>query len=353
MWGASERAMLVAGEGAMRGPLRVALVGHGFIGRVHARAIARTAGTELRGVLGRDGERARRFAAELRIPRVFARSVELAADPEIDAVVVATPNRDHYPLCAELLEAGKHVLVEKPMTVDAGEAERLRALAVRCGRRLMVGHMWRFDREARRLRSAIAGGAIGRVVRTKGYGIHAHWGPGGWFTDSARAGGGALIDMGVHAIDTVRFLLGDPAPVTVYARLGTHYGDYDVDDVGVLVVTWSQGTCSVIECGWWSPHTDGPEASTQLFGTRGYARLFPTELRRIVDGKTVTDPLHLPARSEHLDPHIFEGQMAEFAAAIRESRDASPGPDHGLAVLRVCDAAYRSAREGRAVDLEP
>jgi len=78
--------------------------------------------------------------------------------------------------------------------------------------------------------------ALRKIIKTKGYGIHENWGPSGWFTQKELAGGGALADMGVHAIDTVRYILGDPKPVTVYAQIRTHYGDYDVDGISGTVV---------------------------------------------------------------------------------------------------------------------
>ena len=69
--------------------------------------------------------------------------------------------------------------------------------------------------------------------------------------------------MGIHAVDTVRFLLGDPLPASVYAQIGTYYGDFDVDDTGVIIVNWDDGTSSYIDSGWWQPQSDGPEASTR------------------------------------------------------------------------------------------
>jgi predicted dehydrogenase len=335
----------------MTEPVRIAIAGYGFIAHHHARAAQATRGVELAAVMGRDAEKSADFARGYRIARVHTSEEDLAADQEIDAVVIALPNNLHAPLAIRMLESGKHVLVEKPMASNAGEGEQMRRAAAAGKRCLMVGHMWRFDREARHLRRAIAGGAIGRIVKTKGYGIHVNWGPAGWFVDPELAGGGALIDMGVHAIDTVRYLLGDPDPISVYARIATAYGDYAVDDMGVLVINWSDGAVSIIESGWWNPHMDGPEASTQLFGTAGYARLFPTEITRVESWRPVTERPQLPAREEHCDQHLFDGQMAELVAAINESRDPVPGAGHGLAVLRICDAAYRSAREDRVIKI--
>ncbi len=83
----------------------------------------------------------------------------------------------------------------------------------------MVAHCWRFRDEVIAMRDRVASGELGDVVRTHGYGVHAGWGPSGWFTDPELAGGGALVDMGVHAIDTARFLLGDPEPEGVCASI--------------------------------------------------------------------------------------------------------------------------------------
>ncbi len=331
--------------------VRVAIVGTGYIADYHARAVKNTEGADLAGALGIKIEDAEEFCLR-HGGTSYATREAIAADPEVDAVVIATPNNLHLPLGKYFLETHKHLLIEKPMAMNAGEAARLRKTARRLGMKLMVGHMWRFDREALYLKEQLDSGAIGEIVKTKGYGIHANWGPAGWFTRRIEAGGGALIDMGVHAIDTVRFLLGDPAPAAVYAQLSTRFGDYDVDDLGVIVITWVGGAVSVIESGWWNPHMDGPEASTQLFGTKGYASLFPTQLTRIEDHEPQpTESLAFPERKEHCDQHIYDGQMAELVAAVVEDRDPIPGDEHGIAVMRICDAAYLSAKEGRVIAL--
>ena len=142
-------------------------------------------------------------------------------------------------------------------------------------------------------------------MKTRGYGVHAKWGPAGWFVDPALAGGGALADMGVHAIDTARFLLGDPEPARVAAVIGTRYSDYAVDDDAILLISWSNGTNSVVESGWWQPHLGGLEAETEVYGTGGLC----ADLR-----------LHRAARARlrALPAVDVHGQMAEFCVAIRE-----------------------------------
>ena len=109
------------------------------------------------------------------------------------------------------------MLVEKPMAVTVAECDAMIAAAGRGGASLMVAHCWRFHDDVIALRDRVAAGELGEVVKTRGYGVHANWGPEGWFVDPELAGGGALLDMGVHAIDTARFLLGDPEPGRVCA----------------------------------------------------------------------------------------------------------------------------------------
>jgi predicted dehydrogenase len=169
--------------------LRLALLGYGFIGKLHHEAAD---------------------ACQLDVTHICRRDddwLSAVRAPDVDAVVIGTPNAFHYPQTMAALEAGKHVLVEKPMAFTTTEAIAMRDAAAASGRTLLVGHMWRYRDEVIATRDRIADGAVGRPVRTRGYGIHAGWGPSGWFTDRALAGGGALIDMGIHAIDTARFLL--------------------------------------------------------------------------------------------------------------------------------------------------
>jgi predicted dehydrogenase len=203
------------------------------------------------------------------------------------------------------------------------------AASTASGARLMVAHCWRFHEDVRAVRERIVAGELGDIVKTRGYGVHAGWGPNGWFTKRALAGGGALPDMGVHAIDTARFLLGDPQPARVCATIATRYGDYDVDDDGILLISWENGTNSVVESGWWHAHKEGLEAETEVYGTAGYARIFPREE---------------PSEDyEHCTQPMYTTQMREFLGAIAEGRQPRPSGEDGRVVMRVVGDAYASA----------
>jgi predicted dehydrogenase len=296
-------------------PLRLALLGYGFIGKLHEQA-ALACGLEVTRICRRDDD----WRAAVR------------AD-DVDAVVVGTPNALHHPQAIAALEAGKHVLLDKPMAMHMEQALEIAAAAAVADRTLLVGHMWRYRDEVIETRDRIAAGAVGRPVRTRGYGIHAGWGPSGWFTDPALAGGGALIDMGIHAIDTVRFLLGDPQPSRVVASLGTAYGDYAVDDDAVVLIEWSNGVRSVIESGWWQPRLDGVEADTEVYGTGGYTRIWPQ----------FTPATPAPADYVHCTLPMYAAQMADFARCCDSGAAPVASAEVGLVAMGIVDDAYRSA----------
>ena len=308
--------------------MKVALFGCGWIQGFHARGVL-AHGDELIAVTNHREESARAFAQTFQIPRVTTDWEALARDPDVEAAIVATPNYLHAPQAIALLEAGKHVLVEKPMAVSVAECDAMIAAAHRDGARLMVAHCWRFHPDVLAVRNRVAAGEFGEIVKTRGYGVHAGWGPSGWFAEKELAGGGALVDMGVHAIDTARFLLGDPEPARVCATLGTRYGTYDVDDDGILLITWSQGTNSIVESGWWHPHKEGLEAETEIYGTKGYTRIFPREE---------------PSEDyEHCTQPMYTAQMAEFLGGLADGRQPRPSGEDGRVVMQIVEEAERSA----------
>ncbi|HEU4896235.1 MAG TPA: Gfo/Idh/MocA family oxidoreductase [Actinomycetota bacterium] len=309
--------------------MRIGLVGAGWVMDFHARAALEHPRAELVAAANWREPSLRRLAGRHGIPRVTTDWRALAADAEVDAVVIATPNALHAPQAIAFLEAGKHVLVEKPMAPTVAEADAMVAAARGSGAFLMVAHCWRFHPDVQALRARVEAGDLGEIVKTRGYGVHARWGPSGWFTDPALAGGGALLDMGVHAIDTARYLLGDPEPVRVSAAVGTRYGDYAVDDDAVLLITWSNRTNSVVESGWWQPQAGGLEADTELYGTAGYARVWE-----------LTEP---PPGYEHCTQPMYSAQLAEFVDAVTAGRQPRPSGEDGRMVVGIVEQAYASA----------
>jgi len=330
---------------------RIALIGTGYIADYHARGLQKLSDVEIVCVVSLLEDQAKEFAARYGIKEIYKDYKEIVGRDDIDAVVIGIPNKFHAPYAIEFMQNGKDVFVEKPMAMDSEEVKIVEETAADNGRIVMVGHMWRFDEEVNFLKKVIDAGKLGKIIKTKGYGIHENWGPDGWFTKKELAGGGALADMGVHAIDTVRYLMGDPEPVDVYAKIGTYYGDYDVDDSGVIMITWDNGAVSVIESGWWQPHMDGPEASTGLFGTEGYASLFPTKLKLKIEGTPGEFIPPAPEKTEHCDQTIYDGQIKHFVDCIKNRKQPSPGIEEGKVIMKIVDAAYKSAETGEVIKI--
>ncbi len=255
--------------------VNIALIGAGYIADYHARGLQMQSDVEIVSVVGLPLESAKQFANKYEIKEAVSSVEGLYKREDIDAVIIGTPNKFHAPFAIEFLKNGKDVFLEKPMAMNSDEGKQIMDAAEKNNQLVMVGHMWRFDQEVNYIKDLVSSGKIGKIIKTKGYGIHENWGPEGWFTQKELAGGGALADMGVHAIDTVRYILGDPKPSEVYAKIGTHFGDYDVDDSGIVLITWDNGTTSIIESGWWHPHMDGPEASTNYLGLKVMPHYFP------------------------------------------------------------------------------
>jgi predicted dehydrogenase len=318
--------------------LRLAVLGHGFISDLHCQA-ARSAGAEVVIVAGRDHDRVAGFAANHHIERFTADWREAVSAKDVDAVVIGTPNAQHCEQALAAIAHNKHVLIDKPMATTVAEAQQIADAAGRADRTVLVGHMWRYRNEVIAARDLIMSGEVGRPVRTRGYGIHAGWGPSGWFVDPSLSGGGALIDMGIHAIDTARFLLGDPSPTKVMASIGTAYGDYDVDDDAVVIVEWSSQVRSVIEAGWWQPRLDGVEAETEVFGTGGHLQIWPA----------FTAHAPPPADYVHCSLPMYTTQMADFVTCCRTGATPIASVEVGITALSIVEQAYSTAGISRAI----
>jgi len=329
--------------------ISLAITGAGYISNIHASAASSLSDVHLTAVVDKYSGIARSFAENYNLKRIYKNIDQLLKEGGIDALVIGTPNYLHAPQAVAALKAGVHVMVEKPMAMNAEEAFQMLEASQKSGALLMVAHCWRFDPEVLWLQKQGEFGRLGKIIRTKGYGVHALWGPSGWFTQRKFAGGGAMADMGIHALDTARFLLGDPQPESVYARIGTYYTNYDVDDTGILIVNWKGGTVSYIESGWWQPHSDGPEAATQLYGTSGFGQIYPTYL---LDQSGKDNPGFPYPREDHCPQSLYNDQMAYFIQCIREQHTPNPGGLEGWINMKIIDAAYKSSKTGKVIKVE-
>jgi predicted dehydrogenase len=335
--------------------LRIGVLGTGAIVReFHLPALLDNPGVEVAALGNQHSASLEQLARAHGIKRTYTDFSLMAADPEIDAVVNALPNYLHAPVSIEMLQAGKHVLCEKPMAMSVAEAQAMLAAAAAAQRKLVIAHPWRTSREYAWLRAVIEAGTIGAVIKVRAHAVLAGGGPPptSWFVQPEFAGGGALTDVGIHSIDTISYVFGDRVrPVAVFARSGTHFQPIQLEDTATVLIEYDNGMVAEIEAGWHHAYASSPLGAMELFGTRGYARTFPNEAHCSIGGVPGVYLPSLPTSARHIGPAMYAAQIDRFLNCVLH--DAPPACDgrHGLMGMQVLDAAYRSARSGEAVSL--
>src|SRR5437899_5687746 len=219
--------------------LNLGIIGTGWPGQMHAQAMRAKGEANLYACADLDERRRTAFEKEYAPEKSFADYHELLQDRHVDAVVICLPNFLHFPASLAALEAGKHVLCEKPPTMNAAEMKVLRDEAERRGLIYFFGRQFRFTPAVRTARDIIAEGRLRKIYRARASWIRSRGIPAGiglWFTDKERSGGGALIDIGLHALDTVWYLMGTPRPVSISAKVFRNFAHlvevpvFDVED---------------------------------------------------------------------------------------------------------------------------
>ena len=305
------------------------------------------------------------------ITRLYTDEAEmLRALPELDAVSVCTWNSAHAPCTIMALEAGKHVLCEKPMATSAKEAETMLAAAKKAGKKLMIGFVRRFGNDTEITRDFINAGSLGEIYYAKATYLRRHGNPGGWFGDKSRSAGGPLIDLGVHVMDLTRYLMGNPTPVSVYGatfhKLGNRPGvkkpksNYrsstvtseeicDVEDAVVALVRYDNGAVLNIEASF-ALNVKEPSGKVDLFGTRGGVTLKPEfELYTDMNGYLANVSLNYPSALSF--EGLFQNEINYFVDALVNDVDTYPIAEDGIVIMKMIDAIYESSKIGGEVKL--
>ena len=338
--------------------LKIGLLGTGIIIRnSHILTLINNPLAELVAVGNLHQDSLRKIADDFKIPKTYTDFAEMAADPDIDAVVNALPNYLHAPVTIQMLKAGKHVLCEKPMALSVKECEAMIDTAKKTGYKLMIAHMWRFDREIIWLRNVIMSGKLGKIFKAKSHEVLIYdiFGEDpstkSWFVNKSLAGGGAMTDMGIHSFDTLRFVLGDIRPTKVFAKIGTYFKDIEVEDTATLMLEFEGGILSLIEAGWYNLYADEKQGYTQIFGTKGYARAVPSELQIDIEGEWSFVKPQIPQRNQQEDLSAFQAQMDHFLNCIIKNKEPSPNGNDGLWAMKILEAAYHSDKIGDSVNI--
>ena len=331
--------------------VRAAVVGLGWPGIQHLKGYVADPRSEVVAVCDLDKEHAEEVAAEYKIPRIYTDHLEMLENDDVNAVSVCLPNFLHAPISIDALNAGKHVLCEKPPARSTAEAKAMADAAHENGKTLMYALVQRFGGNAQRLKQLILEGELGEVylgkaayVRRRGIPI----GKEGWFVDKARAGGGALIDIGVHALDCIWWLMNSPRPVEVMGATYSHFKHlvpdnikYDVDDATFAQIYFENGATIILETTW-ALNLPG-DSYIKVAGTKAGASLDPFTLYTEEDGKELDKPLEAPSINS------FDEEVKHFVGCIVDGKEPISSAEQGIMLMQMLDGIYESAQKGRSV----
>ncbi|MBN2451283.1 MAG: Gfo/Idh/MocA family oxidoreductase [Lentisphaeria bacterium] len=347
--------------------VKVGIIGVGTIGSVHADAYAKVGDAELVALCDilpdRLGEKGKRHG----VARRYENYHDLLASADIEAVSICVPNRLHAPIAIDALQAGKHVLLEKPMALNQDQGRAICAARDAAGRVLQMGMVRRQSPDAERIKKLVDEGRLGdiyqiriRLIRRRGIP-----GMGGWFTTKAESGGGGLIDIGVHFFDLAMWTTGlwNPTRVSakVYAKFGSpmedyHYvnmwagppnyaGTFDVDDYAAGLVRFGNQATMSFEVAWAANAQD--EQMLEILGTKGGLKLGgDMVLLTEVDDLLADVKLNFAKEGGG-----FPQQLAKFVAAVQGKAPPPATGEQGVIAMRLIDAIYASSAADAEVEV--
>jgi len=329
--------------------IRVGVIGTGAISQVvHVPIFAEREDVELLAVADADEHKAEALSRRFNVPHVTTADAMMTRD-DLDAVVICTPNHLHEEMAIEALEAGKHVFVERPLATTSQGAQRVIDVAERVGRILVVGMPHRFRPGVAALRNFIAGGELGELYAVRGSWMtrlmpaSRHT----WRYDRDEAGGGALIDLGVPALDLCLWLVGYPEMKRVSCI--TSPKDGSVEDAATLMAEAADGIALTLEV---SNRLFAGEDRyyARVMGTEGSGSLPPLEVFKQLGGRPidVTPRQPRPQGGENPYTNAYRRLLDDFVQSVAGRSDTEL-PREQVGLMRLIEAAYRSAETGREV----
>lgn len=328
--------------------VRIGVVGAGAIAQVaHLGALSRQPDVEIVGICDIDAAKARSLAARLQIADVYDDIEDLLQYAAPEAVVICTPNHLHEIHVMTALEAGAHVLCERPLALSVEGVERVQAARERAGRTVLVGMNMRFRSDVQAVRQFLAGGEFGTVHGIRGgwYVYHAAAVP-SWRRRRAESGGGAMLDLGLPVVDLALWLAGCPGVERVAAAFA-HSEPDGVEQSGCALLRCDTGLSIFVDVSW--RHV-GPKEKFwfDLLGDQGSASLVPFAVHKEIHGSPMNVTPTGAAGREDVVTASYRAEWAHFLAAVRGDVP-TPELEDQVALHRTMEAINRSALEGRDV----
>ncbi|MCY4142364.1 MAG: Gfo/Idh/MocA family oxidoreductase [Gammaproteobacteria bacterium] len=346
--------------------LQIAFIGAGGIARTHMRYLHKMDDVDIVSVADVVESSAAKLQEEFGIPSCYTDYQQMLSEVRPQAVSVCTPNGLHAPCTLASLEAGADVLVEKPLAMNAIEGTQMVEAAKANSRKLVIGFQHRFEPRTRFLRNAVRDGKLGEILYGRVQALRRRGIPNwGVFGRKELQGGGPLIDIGVHVLETAHFVMGSPNPIAALGQTYRYLGDkpstvesewpnwdfktYDVEDLAVGMIRFENGATLSVEASF-AAHVEKDNWNFALMGTKGGAtwgppRIFHDEHNHMVN----TEPHWLP---ERVRGDAFRLKMRNFVDHALHDHETLAPAEHGLMVQKMLDGIYRSAEQGREVRIE-
>ena len=306
---------------------------------------------------------AREAAAKFNVPHVFTDYMKLLEMDEVDAVSVCTPNYLHLDPTIRAFEAGKHVLCEKPIAMNAEEAKRMVDAGRKARKKFQVGYNLRFVPNHQLLKQYVDAGDLGQIYYARAQAMRRRGIPGwGVFIDKVKQGGGPLIDIGVHILDLTLWMMGHPKPIAAsgvtYAKFGKRgdvvgflgqwdYKNFTVEDFAAALIRFDNGATVVLESSFVANIPEDLFTST-LCGTEGGAVTSPLTIVQEKHRSLQTFEPKIPNK----DVNSHHAEVKHFVECILNDEEPLVTGEHGLAVAQIMDAIYRSSETGREVTID-
>ncbi len=344
--------------------LKIGVIGLGM-GGAHINGFRTHPEAEVVAVADTDPTRLeQRGKKEFNIPNCYLSAEEMLKKEKLDIVSVVTPNKFHKPLTLMAFQAGCHVLCEKPMAMNAIEAQDMILASNKAKKRLMINFSFRFAPQSYAVKKEVESGILGdiyfgRTVWQRRRGLP---GFGGWFGTKALSGGGPLIDLGVHRLDLALWLMNYPKPQWVMSgaynhiasRLAKEQGKkYDVEDFAAAFIRFENGATVELEASWAGNIKERELMETRLLGTKG--GLFHKNINEGYDfeaefyiernGCQYDMKLHPPVPAAHCS-------MYHFVQSILDNKPHIATGEEGMVVMELLDSIYKSAEKGRPVEIK-
>jgi predicted dehydrogenase len=349
--------------------IKIGVIGTGSIAQMHLGAYVTNPDVELVAVSDINAERAQAVADQYGAKRTYGDPNDLLADPEVDGVSICTWNNSHASWAIAAVQAGKHVLVEKPISRTYAEALELKRVVEEHDRVVQVGFVRRHFLNCQVLKSFIDAGDLGDIYYAKASCIRRVGNPGGWFADKDVAGGGPLLDIGVHVIDLCWYLMGSPQATAVSGHIYSHLGnranltnmprykvsDYDpaknsVEDLANAVVRFDNGASLLVDASY-SLHAVKNSIDVEVYGNKGGAELEP-ELRIATErhDTVINIEPQIASRADEIKVG-FTNEIANFVDASLGRAESIAPAWHGVEIMKILDGIYASADSGKEITL--